>query len=402
MVMRKVQINFLDSWVGSNKYTIYIDGNKAGQIRNGQCQQYSLSGEEHIIQFVAHSEHGTSLVKNSIMVPADKYNKKYHVKPTMGGFIISEDAELAAWNQKLYDEEQLAINRYKKEQGYLRQTSTLIEKVECSEIGKRDYSILVKELTIEQRSIPGYKNLMKGYVKDIMEKAVAAFPDKSLMCDYIHDLSTINECAKGMEPLLKHISYIGNPELRMKSIFNDEDEMRIQLDNLKQDMQEEFGDISSSDIGVLLYQKTQKYDVVLKQFKEFSSRGDGYKALRKIVFADDISDYANTLGQLPKYLFYDVFLDKREGDILQLSMFIKSVYEQLFSYGSKEENTGEITYYPTTDMLIADILMYSKGNFIENIEEKLKSYFQGLELEAKRHTVGGFALFCSKQCEIYV
>ena len=165
MVMRKVQVNFLDSWVGSrNKYILHIDGNNAGQIKFGQCFQYSLSEEEHLIQFVCHSEYGTSLVKESIVVPADKYHKKYNVKSTMSGFLISEDAELAAWNQKLYDEEQLAINQYKKEQRYLKQTSMIIKKVECSEIGKRDYSIVVKELTAEQRSILGYKNLMKGYV----------------------------------------------------------------------------------------------------------------------------------------------------------------------------------------------------------------------------------------------
>ena len=399
--MRKVQVNFLDSWVGSrNKYILHIDGNNAGQIKFGQCFQYSLSEEEHLIQFVCHSEYGTSLVKESIVVPADKYHKKYNVKSTMSGFLISEDAELAAWNQKLYDEEQLAINQYKKEQRYLKQTSMIIKKVECSEIGKRDYSIVVKELTAEQRSILGYKNLMKGYVKDLMGKAVMSFPDKSLMCDYIHDLSTISECAKGMEPLLKYVSYIGNPEIRMKSIFNDEDEMRIQLDKLKQDMQEEFGNMGSSDIGAILYEKVQRYNSDLQQFKEYAAKKDSYKALRKITFADSQGDYEATLGQLPKYLFYDVFLDKREGDVLQLSMFIKNVYEQLFSCGNKDDKTGEITYYPTTDMLISDILMYSKGNFIENIEEKLKSYFEGLELEAKRHTVGGFSLFCSKQCEI--
>lgn len=399
--MREVEINFLDSWIASKcHYTIYIDGIDAGTIRNGQCRQYPLSEDAHLIRFMCHSEYGSGFNKETIMVSPDKYDKKYHVKPKFGGLIITEDVELAALNQKLYDEEQMAISRYKKEQGYIQQTSALIEKVESSEIGKRDYSILVKELTKEQRSISGYKNLMRDYVKDMMRKAVDAFPDKSLMYDYIHDLSTINECAGGMRPLLKHISFVGNPEVRMKSIFDDKSDIREQIENLRKNMQEEFADMSPSDIGALLYKKVQKYDVDVQQFKKLATQGDNYKALRKITFADDEDDYEATLGQLPKYLFYDAFLDKREGDVLQLSMYIKKTYEQLFCCGRKAEDTGEIIYYPTTDMLIADILMYSKGNFIENIEEKLKSYFEGLRLEGKRYTVGGFSLFCSRQCEI--
>lgn len=342
------------------KYYVSINGKTEGWLKNGDSVNIRINDGMLTTFFVWSDFKGIKIKSEMVEIPDNDLNYHYHIKTSLNVLIgeveLYQDPEQEKTNieitQKRFEVANIAL-----------QVEPLISaEVQNKRNGNRDFNYALSQIPSEVRNSPTAQSLLKELYDSLMDAAGSQFFDPTRFIPLIEDISTIKEYESSVYVILRNKGIIGSNINRIKSVFLENEDFSVQLEQLKKKYLKEFSNytIPSSIINKYIDKVEKVNNAVLKK--------DYKTALTTMMFGDGPFEDFTRLKEL--YVFQSVFSSASKEDIIN-DRELKLAYNTFVSPLIYTEDGNDYTYGETVDSIIAKTIVYSKAGITDNVKNDL-------------------------------
>lgn len=383
---RVIEFNMLGA-SGTGGFDVFVDshGKPYAFVPMGGSIQIKLDRNPHVIGIELAGQYKNTLEPRLFRIEAGGDNHRYFCKIKRGlwrGTLeVTEDSNVLEENRKrrLAEQTWLQKNRDNREADAL--FSSLEELLMAQPVENREYERLVSDdIPANLRFSDTYKARLKEFCKKEIAAAALSFPDKHLIGLYLNGLAKIPECSEAMEKLLKNQKIVCDDLVRTMPIFSVESDIFEQIQKLKADWDDVYKGKTENEIYEDIFYTLTDDVYSVTAINEYNKNGEYIKALRAIMFSEydenDVRKYMRLVAYLKVYL---AISDFKPDTMFYVNEVLESVNKAWVAMCKKQtDGTGKC--YPTFNDIVANIYIYNKGNYIENINKQLEAYIESIRI----------------------